>query len=186
MIVETDRLVVRELEGERDAPFILELVNDADWREHIADMGLTTREEARDYIQNRLVAMYAKFGHGLYRVELKASGVPIGICGLIKRDALDDVDLGFATLRQFRQSGYTFESAAAMMSHGATAHGMSRLVAVSKPANTPSHRLLEKLGFRFEREVQISKDGSTDKLFTIVLARAHGSVAGIVEECDTR
>ena len=66
------------------------------------------------------VASYRKFGFGLYLVELKDSGSPIGICGLLKRDWLKDVDIGFAFLQKFWSQGYARESAAAAMHYGST------------------------------------------------------------------
>ena len=96
-ILETDRLILRRLSVE-DAAFILELVNDPLWLRFIGDRGVRTLDEARAYILNGPVAMYERAGFGLYLVERKIDSTSLGMCGLIKRDGLDDVDLGFAFL----------------------------------------------------------------------------------------
>jgi RimJ/RimL family protein N-acetyltransferase len=97
--------------------------------------------------------------------ELKESGVPIGICGLLKRDGLEDVDIGFAFLPKFWARGYAYESAAAVMEYGKTILGLNRIVAITSPDNYASGRLLEKLGLRFERIIHLSNDASEVRLF---------------------
>src|SRR6185503_20091394 len=104
-VLETERLILRWLSVE-DAAFILELVNDPGWLRFIGDRGVRTLEDARNYILNGPVAMYQRVGFGLYLVELKQSATPIGICGLIERAGLEDIDIGYAFLPAFRGQGY--------------------------------------------------------------------------------
>ena len=163
-VVETDRLILRRVEVE-DSEFILDLLNDPSWVRYIGDRGVRTLDEARDYILKTLVAMYERLGFGLYLVELKDERIPIGICGLIKRDSLEDVDLGFAFLPKFRRHGYAYESASAVVEHGRRTFGLNRLVAITTPDNYDSVRLLEKLGFSFERMVKLSGDSEEISLF---------------------
>jgi RimJ/RimL family protein N-acetyltransferase len=163
-VLETDRLILRWMSTE-DAPFILELVNEPSWLRFIGDRGLRTLDDARDYIRKGPVDMYARHGFGLYVTERKADGVPIGICGLLKRESLEDVDIGFANLPRFWGKGYAYESASAVLSYGRSVLGLNRIVAVTSPGNEPSVRLLEKLGFRFERMVRLSEDSAEVQLF---------------------
>lgn len=163
-VLETDRLILRRLTVD-DSEFILELLNDPAWLRFIGDRGVRDLAAARDYILNSLVSMYERLGFGLYLTELKGEGVPVGLCGLIKRDSLEDVDIGFAFLPQFRRAGYAYESAAAVMSYGKSAFGINRLVAITSPDNHGSARLLEKLGFNFERTVKLSDDSAEVSLF---------------------
>ncbi len=118
-ILETERLVLRRLTA-GDAAFILELLNEPAFLENIGDRGARTLADARRYIARGPVASYRKFGFGLYLVELKDSGTPVGICGLLKRESLEDVDIGFAFLRRYWSQGYARESAAAVMHYGWT------------------------------------------------------------------
>lgn len=155
-VLETDRLILRWLTVE-DAAFILELVNDPSWLQFIGDRGVRTLEDARNYILKGPVEMYGRLGFGLYLVELKDEGVPIGMCGLIKRDSLKDVDIGFAFLPSFRGRGYAYEAASAVLAYGKSTLGLERIVAIVSPGNDRSIRLLEKLGLHFEQRVQLSE-----------------------------
>lgn len=134
-------------------PFMLALLNDPAWLRHIGDRGVRTLEGARGYLDTRIFPMYERLGFGLWMVEGKADGAPMGICGLVKRDSLEEVDLGFAFMPQFRKRGYGYESALAVRDHATGALGMKRLLAITSPANSESARLLERLGFAFEREM---------------------------------
>lgn len=156
-VAETERLRVRWLDA-GDSAFILELVNEPSWIQFIGDKGVKTLQDALRYIENGPVAMYKRVGFGLYMVELKEGGQPIGICGLIKRDGLNDVDLGFAFRPSFWRNGYAFESAAAVMGYGRTALGLRRIVAILSRDNHRSSKLLERLGFSFEGTVKLHQD----------------------------
>ena len=154
-VVETDRLILRWL-GAGDAAFILRLLNEPSWLKYIGDKGVKTLQDAEDYIRKGPREMYERRGHGLYLVETRERGEPIGICGLIKREALEDVDLGFAFLPEFWGKRYAFESAIAAMAYGKSALGLARIVAITSPDNQPSIGLLKRLGFRFERRMRLS------------------------------
>ncbi|CAM9695251.1 unnamed protein product [Phaeothamnion confervicola] len=151
----TYRLALRRLTAE-DAPFIFELVNDESWLRFIGDKGVRTLADAQKYILNGPVEMYARFGFGLWLVETRDGNTPIGICGLIKREALDDVDLGFAFLPQFWGKGYAFEAASAAMIYGKMALKLKRIVAITAPDNHRCAKLLTRLGFHFERLMQLN------------------------------
>jgi RimJ/RimL family protein N-acetyltransferase len=123
-ILETERLCIHWLSLE-DTGFILELLNDSAWLQFIGDFGVRTLEDARVYLLDSPLAMYARMGFGLYLTELKEGTVPIGVCGLIKRDFLEDVDIGFAFLPDFRKQGYAYEAAAAVLAYGKEMFGFS-------------------------------------------------------------
>ena len=166
-ILETDRLVLRELDAD-DAPFILELLNEPGWLRHIGDRGIRTEEAARDYLRKGPMKMYREHGFGLWCVEVKPAGTPVGICGLIKRDGLDDVDIGFAVLARHERQGYGVESARAVMAYAREALGLQRIVAITSVDNHGSIRLLEKIGLRFEKMVTLPGDEEELKLFGTV------------------
>ena len=155
--ITTPRLIICEL-SETDAEFILELVNDPDWLQYIGDRGVRNLEDARQYILNGPVASYREFGFGLYLTKLKPDGTPIGICGLLKRKYLKDVDIGFAFLPVFRNQGYAVEAASAVMDHGRSVLGIKTIVAITSPDNTRSIKILKKLGLRYNRDVKIIDD----------------------------
>lgn len=164
MILETERLVLRHFQPS-DAPFIVELLNDPGWLLHIGDRGVHTLQQAVDYIQDGPMSMYATYGFGLYHVERKTDQVPIGMCGLVKRGFLEDVDIGFAFLQRYQGQGYSFEAACSVQDYAASTLGLKRLVAITSKDNDRSARLLGKLGFRFERMISYADDGDELRLF---------------------
>ena len=168
-VAETERLRVRRLEV-GDAAFIFSLLNDRSWIRYIGDKGIRTTDDARRYLEQGPLAMYERVGFGLYAVELKDGRDPIGMCGLIKRASLGDVDLGFAFLPDFRRRGYAFEAASAVLAHGRTALGLRRIVAILTRDNDRSARLLAKLGFHFEHTVKLSPGDEELDLYAWVAA----------------
>jgi RimJ/RimL family protein N-acetyltransferase len=164
VVVETERLVLRRISIE-DAEFIMELVNVPAFIQFIGDKGVRTLDDARDYILKVPVDSYQRYGFGLYLCELKDGKAPIGTCGLIKRDCLEDVDIGFAFLPGFWGKGYCYEAASAVLAMGRSAFGLDRVVGITSPDNDRSIRVLEKLGMRFERMVRLADDAEEVRLF---------------------
>jgi RimJ/RimL family protein N-acetyltransferase len=156
----TERTSLRRISLD-DAGFMLGLLNEPSWLRCIGDRGVRSLEDARDYILNGPIASYKQHGFGFYIVELKQGGIPLGICGLAKRDFLDDVDIGYAFLPQFWGRGYAFEAARAVLSHAQNDLGLKRVVATSRLENTGSARVLGKLGMRFQRMIK-SSDGTRE------------------------
>lgn len=150
IVLETERLQLAHLQP-ADADFIVELLNDRDWLRYIGDRGVRTREDALAYIANGPGAMIARHGHGLYRVDRRSDGRAIGICGLLKRDSLPDIDLGYAFLPAFRGQGYALEAARACLDEAANRLQAPRVLAITSPANAASARVLERLGMRLDR-----------------------------------
>ena len=167
-VLETDRLVLRKLSVD-DAQFILELVNEPSWLRFIGDKGVRTIDDARNYILQGPVASYERFGFGLYLTELKDSGIPIGICGLVKREALENPDIGFAFLPKFWGKGFAYESASAVLGFARTELGLNRILAITTPDNHSSIKLLERVGMSFEELVRFSETGEELKLFAVSL-----------------
>lgn len=165
-ILETERLVLRRL-ALGDAGFILNLLNQPAFLQFIGDKGVRTVEDARAYLQNGPIASYERNGYGSYLVELKSGSIPIGICGLLKRDWLEDADVGFAFLPEFGSKGYAFESARAVLDYGRDVLGMNRIVAITSLDNTASIKLLEKLGFVFEGLIRFPDGGEEVRLFAV-------------------
>ncbi len=167
-VLATARLTLRRLTLD-DAAFILELVNDPAWLRYIGDRGVRDLASARAYLQRAPLASYEKFGFGMYLVALKADGSATGICGLIQRDTLPDVDIGFAFLRRYWGQGYAVESATAALAEGKEKFGLRRVVAITSPDNDASIRVLAKLGFGFEKMIRVTEDAAETKLFARAL-----------------
>lgn len=167
-ILETERLLLRTLEQE-DAPFYLNLLNSPPFIANIGDRGVRTLAQARASIVSGPMAMQSSRGHSIYLVALKDSGLSIGMSGLIKRDTLDDVDLGYGFLPPYFGKGYAHEAAVAVLGHARDQVGLKRLVAITSPGNTASNALLEKIGMRFEKLVQLTPDDTGTRLYGMTL-----------------
>lgn len=153
-VLTTERLRLRHLTT-ADTAFVLELLNDAAFVANIGDRNVRTAEDAVAYVENGPGASYRHNGFGLYLVETADGAVPTGICGLVKRDTLPDVDIGFAFLPAYRSKGYALEAARAVVGEARDRVGLRRVVAIVKPGNVASGRLLTKLGFAFERMIAL-------------------------------
>ncbi len=164
-ILETARLYIRHFTLD-DAPFILELLNDPGWLQFIGNRGVHTIDDARTYLKKGALKNYRRLGYGFYMVERKSDRAAMGMCGLIKRPNLEDVDIGFAFLPDYREKGYGLESAESVLNYAHTELGFQRVAAITDPANVRSMQLLEKLGFRYQRIIKWS-DGAELKLFAI-------------------
>jgi RimJ/RimL family protein N-acetyltransferase len=162
-ILDTERLRLRTLALD-DAPFYLEVVNTPGFIEFIGDRGIRTVEAAREAIAGGPMAMQASLGHSLYLVERKEDGAPIGMCGLIKRDSLADVDIGYAFLPEFGGKGYATEAAAGVLAY-APSVGIRRLVAITSPGNDASDAVLRRIGMRFEKLVYLTPEDTGTQLF---------------------
>jgi len=147
-ILETERLNLRTIEPD-DAAFYYELVNDPTWLEFIGDKGIHSVEAARIAIIDGPMAMQKAHGHSLYVMERKSDGQPLGLCGLIKRDTLPDVDVGYAIRPAHFGQGYTYEAAVAVVAYARARLRMKRLLGLTDPGNINSINLLAKLGLRF-------------------------------------
>jgi len=165
-ILETERLFIRQLSLE-DSPFIFQLVNEPSFIQNIGDRGVRTLSDAEKYIENGPIASYARNGFGLCLVTLKESGEAIVMCVLIKREALEDVDIGYAFLPKFWSKGYAFEAAQAFKQYAGEVVRLTRLVAIVDPNNQGSIRVLEKLGMAFEKMVRLSAEDIDLKLFAV-------------------
>lgn len=165
IILETERLILRKLSPD-DAEFVLALLNEPSFLRYIGDKRVRDLDDARQYILTGPVASYERNGFGLYLVELKENGIPIGISGLVKRDTLPDADIGFAFLPAYWSKGYAVESAAAVMNYAREVLGLTRIVAITSPDNEASAKLLGKIGLRFERMIKLSEAAEEVKLFT--------------------
>lgn len=162
--IETERLILSEFTVE-DAPFILEMLNDPAWLQFIGDRGVKTLDDARDYIVNKLQKSYQEFGFGMLIVKLKDGGISIGTCGLLKREYLEDLDLGFAFLPEFRGKGYAYEAASATIEYGKENLGMKRILTFTDADNSTSIGLIKKLDLKFERLIDFPDDDAEIQLY---------------------
>jgi RimJ/RimL family protein N-acetyltransferase len=89
------------------------------------------------------------------------------MCGLIKREGLDDVDIGFAFLPAFRGQGYALEAATATLEYGRDLLKLKRVVAIATPDNLSSIGLMKKIGMKFERATRLHDDAEELVVYAI-------------------
>ena len=165
-VPETERLILRHFNVD-DAEFILGLLNEPSFLRYIGDKKVRNLDDARQYILNGPVASYEKHGFGLNLMELRGSHMPIGMCGLLKREELPEPDIGFALLPDFCSKGFAFEAAAAVLHDARERLRLQRILAITSLDNEASITLLERLGFKFERVIELAADREPVRLFSL-------------------
>ena len=163
---ETPRLILRRLEFS-DAPFVVELLNQPSFIKNIGDRGVRSIDDAHTYLRGGPMAMYERTGLGLLHVSRREDGAAVGMCGLLTRDILPDVDLGYAFLPAYWGGGLALEAAEATVRYGVRKFGLKRIIGVVSAGNEPSIRVLEKLGMRFERMYPMYPDEPEVRLYGI-------------------
>ena len=164
-VIETNRLTLREL-NTNDAPFILVLLNTPLWLKFIGNSKVKTIEDAEKYITRVAVESYRKNGFGLYLTSLKMDDTPIGLCGFIKREPLEDADIGFAFLPEHMGHGFAFEASSACLLHAKNKLLLKKILAITLPENHRSTKLLEKLGLQFEKMIKFPNTDEELMLFS--------------------
>lgn len=144
-VLETSRMTLRWFE-ESDAAFVLGLLNDPAWLANIGERNVRTLDDARLWIAQKLVASYRQSGYGLWAMQRRGDDVLLGMCGLLKRDVLPSLDVGYALMPAFRGQGYAREAVLACLAHARDVLGCRRVFALVAPHNQPSIRLLESVG----------------------------------------
>lgn len=160
----TDRLRLRWM-TEDDAGLMLAIWNDPGFIRHVTDRGIRTVPEARRAMHEGIFRQYSELGYGPYALEPVEGGAPLGICGLFKREYLEDPDLGYTLLPGYRGQGFALEAARAVLAHAREHLGCPRVRAIVAPTNTRSTRLLSKLGMRFEETLRRPEDTESVALF---------------------
>lgn len=171
--LETARLTLRRFEFD-DAPFVVELLNQPSFIQNIGDRGVRNVADAQRYLREGPMAMYDRYGFGLWRASRRSDGVFVGMCGLLKRDILPDVDVGYAFLPDHWGQGYAFEAANATVQLGARRFGLKRIIGVVSDHNTASIRVLEKVGMSFERTYPMHPNEPEVRLYSMSLAEPSG------------
>ncbi|MEY4930025.1 MAG: hypothetical protein RI909_749 [Bacteroidota bacterium] len=154
-ILETERLALRELTLQ-DVSFIIELLNTPGWLKYIGERNVKNEEQAIAYLENGPIKSYREHGYGLWLVETKTDQRKIGMCGILRRPALEHPDIGYAFLPEFTGIGYAVEIAQAVLAYAFTSLQLTNLSAITLPENTRSIRVLEKIGMKYVKRFQFA------------------------------
>jgi RimJ/RimL family protein N-acetyltransferase len=145
----TERLHLRALALD-DHDFIVELLNSPGWIRFIGNRNVNTPEDAKAYIQKVTGSANIRY----WVVSLKENKAPIGVITLIKRDYLEHHDIGFAFLPQYEKRGYALEAAKVVLDSALVLPQHQTLLATTLKENVSSIKLLTKLGFTFDKEIE--------------------------------
>ncbi len=168
-LIETDRLLLRAITID-DTALMLAVWNDPAFVRNVMDRGIRTPEQAREALQEGALKLFADFGYGPYCMSLRSDGSMIGICGLFKRENLDDPDIGFAVLPDYCGQGYAGEAAAAVVAYARDDLGLRVLTAIVSPGNAASICLIEKLGLTFDSMITMPGEDDALCLYSMSLA----------------
>ena len=148
-----------------NASFILELLNEPDYIKFVGDKNVRSIDDAKKHLSEKYLAYYQKQGIAYYLVSLKSDKTAIGTCGLVNREGLDYVDIGYAFLKKYRGKGYAFEATKAMLDFAQNDLNLNPIVAITTIDNIKSISLLERLGMKYIKDVYIPNDTEKLKLF---------------------
>ncbi len=146
---------------------MLAVWNDPDFMKHVGDRGIRTVDAARTALENGILSMYSSLGYGPYCMTLRESHERIGVCGLFKRDNLDDPDIGFGLLPAHRRDGLAREAAVAVLDEARVGLGFGRVTAIVSPENEASVRLIEKLGLTYAGPIRMPGDEEDVSLYAV-------------------
>lgn len=167
---ETERLVLRPT-SVNDSAFFLKLLNMPKWLKYIGDRNVKTLNEAKSYIEGRILPQFEKLGFGNYTVVRKEDNTVVGSCGLYDREGLEGVDIGFAFLPEYEKLGYAFEGVSKLMQVAFDEFGIDKISAITLEENTSSRRLLEKLKFELKGPIRIPNDEVELLLYRLAIGR---------------
>ena len=168
--LETRRLFLRRVTSD-DAGLMLAVWNDPAFVEHVGDRGIRTEADALEALEAGAFRLYKEHGYGPYKMIRKDDAASIGICGLFRRDNLEDPDIGFATLPDHCGKGYATEAARAVVAHARDDLHVHRLVAIVSPGNAASIGLIEKLGLTFGGMITMPGEEEAIRLYEMTLAQ---------------
>jgi RimJ/RimL family protein N-acetyltransferase len=164
--METERLILRPFTLD-DAEAWLPLISLPEVIRYTGDVPATSVDEAREILRTRPLRDYAVHGYGRMAVIEKSSGRLVGFSGLKYLEDLREVDIGYRFLPDCWGKGYATESAGVLMEQGRREHGFQRIVGMAHPDNAGSIHVLEKLGLRFERLLELEAGGLRLRLYAV-------------------
>ncbi len=168
-LLETERLILKPT-TEDDAAFILALLNTPKWLRYIGDRNVKTVKEAKTYIKTRITPQYKQLGFGNFTIFRKSDNTKLGTCGLYDREGLNGFDIGFAFLPEYEGKGYALEAATAVKQAAHQKFGLTRICAITTKDNLSSQKLLEKLGLRATKTINLPNDPEELLLFEVELS----------------
>ena len=148
-----------------DAALMLAIWNDPACMHFVGDRGVRTPEEAEAAMRDGALHLYTSYGYGPFRVTRIEDAATMGICGLFRRDGLEEPDVGFALLPEYCGKGYGFEASRAVLDHARDTLAIPAVTAIVSAENEASIGLLEKLGLSFDSVIRLPGEDSDVHLY---------------------
>ena len=168
-MIETDRLLVRKPRVE-DAPGLLEAFADPEAMHYIGDGTTATLADVEDVIPLWL-ERWESWGVGFFSLVRRADGRVLGRAGFLRWDPAtweiggSETELGWGLAREHWGCGYATEAALALRDWALGEQGLGRLISLIQEGNVRSFRVAEKLGERYERDVEVR--GRPTRLYSL-------------------
>lgn len=156
IILETERLSVRTwTPGDAEEGF--GIWSDEEVMRYVGTgQPSATIEETRAWI-GRMTAHHELHGFGFWAVVEKDSGLLVGSCGMgYQRDGGLPIEFGYTLARSRWGRGYATEAARACLRYAFETFHFPELVASVDSRNVASQRVLEKIGFIYQRQEQLA------------------------------
>ena len=150
--IETERLILRPFDLQDIVP-AYEMNLDAEVSKYTGDGGVVSMEETERRIKEDVFSDYQKHGFGRLAVQLKGGPRFIGFAGLKYLEDIDEVDVGYRFMSAYWGKGYATEAAKACVEFGFQTLQLKRMLGFVLAENPGSIRVLEKLGFSYEKDV---------------------------------
>ena len=166
VIFQTERLIFSRF-SYSDTSFIMDITNTDGWLKYIGDRQTKTEEGALEYLKKGPLSSYATTGYGLWKLSLRSSVEPIGICGIFMRGLFDHPDIGYAIHPLYEGKGYASEAVIATKNYAIDILGLPNLIGIADLDNYRSISLLEKIGMSFRKLIVLPGDSVELKLFSL-------------------
>jgi RimJ/RimL family protein N-acetyltransferase len=164
IICQTERLRLREYTV-NDTRLLLKTFNEPDFIKFVGDKHIRSHNDALKRLQEVEFQCYQRDGFGSWLLELKSSGKAIGSCGVFRRETGADVELGYALCSEFYGQGFGQEAAQAVVSWVKKHLDCDKIIATTSLDHLASIRLLQKIGFVFQKNTAIEGYDGLSKLF---------------------
>ena len=166
--IETARLLLRMF-SRADLDELSRIYADPDVMQYVSGHPLT-REEAADWL-NYFLAGWDQYGFGWWAVSLKDSGALIGHCGLQFITVTAEVEVSYGLAKAYWRKGLASEAAQACLRFGFEQLKLDRIFALADPANTGSHRVMQRLGMRYDKTEYFKDDRYEGDVVYYVVSR---------------
>lgn len=152
MILETERLYLRPLTKD-DTESLAKMYADIEVMRFIGEGRTFNRAQAEKSIE-RWNEYEAQKGYCNWAIVRKEDNVYIGNCGFSRLPDDSDIEIAYLLDEPYWGKGYASEISKATLEYGFDKLNMNRIVALVYPQNSPSIRVIEKMGMKYEKEAE--------------------------------